>query len=99
MAIEQTVLLFREYARQVFNEQSEYLVEYNKNYLLSGKLARLRFFNAHMKTLKQKLNERMAAVLSAETSKPHYEELKNRLQSVSLEYINEYTYIGFTKNE
>ncbi len=99
MAIEPTVLSFREYARQVLNEESESLLEYNKNYLLSGKLARLRVFNTHLKNLKQKLNDRIASILVEATSAPYYEELKSTLQSVSLEYVNEYIYIGFTKEE
>lgn len=97
MSIEQTILGFREYARQVLEEQTEHLKEYDKNYLLSGKLARLKFFNTHLKVLKSKLGEKTESII-IDSPVQHQKQLKKELGIVSNEYINEYLYFGFVKD-
>jgi hypothetical protein len=99
MIVEETILLFREYANQVLNEQNQRLKEYDKSYLLSGKLARLKFFNTHLKILKEEINNRIIIILSEHAGTPYYNKLKKELQDTATEYINEYLFLGFYKEK
>ena len=99
MTLEKTILYFREYATKVLKEQTDHVSEFDNNNYLSGKLARLRFVNAHLRELKEQLATKKEQLLSEHSSAPFYNDLKENLESVKQEYVNEYMYIGFTKNK
>ena len=99
MTLEKTILYFREYASKVLKEQTDHVSEFDNNNYLSGKLARLKFVNAHLKELKEQLSNVKEQLLSEHASASFYDDLKASLENIKQEYINEYMYIGFTKNK
>ena len=99
MTLEKTILYFREYASQVLQEQSDRVSEFDNAQHLSGKLARLKYVNAHLKTLKEQLAAKTEQLLAENSSVAYYNELKEKLDNINQECINEYMYVGFTKNK
>lgn len=99
MTLEKTILYFREYAGQVLKEQADHVSEFDNTHYLSGKLARLKFVNTHLKELKEQLATRKEQLLSEHASASFYNDLKEHLESINQEYINEYMYIGFAKTK
>lgn len=99
MTLEKTILYFKEYAGQVLKEQTNHISEFDNTHHLSGKLARLKFVNTHLKQLKEQLTNRQEQLLTEHSSAVFYNELKEHLEVINQEHINEYMYIGFTKNK
>ncbi len=98
MSIEPTVLLFREYARQIIVEYTNELKEYDKYHVLNSRLDRLKMFNTNLKLLKEKLNHKVEALVTDHAIAEEQAGLKSALESVGTEFVNEYMYIGFAKD-
>jgi hypothetical protein len=97
MTIEHVIADFKAYSQSVLDEQKQSLDNYTNNNLLDSKLVRLKNVNAYLKELKHKLNEKIEAILSENTSSIERKELDRKLRSISTEYINEYMASSFIK--
>ena len=98
MTLEHVIASFRTNAQAILEEQTKSFENYTNSHLLDGKLARLRVANAHLKDLKQKLNDDIDHIMSRNASEDA-NELQKKLHSISIEYINEYMANTFVKKQ
>ncbi|MCW3124101.1 MAG: hypothetical protein JWQ38_3593 [Flavipsychrobacter sp.] len=99
--IEDRLLDFRAYAKEQLESHVAELNNIDNNMLMSGKLARIKIFNAHLQSLQKQLDERKALLLQQPqvSALNISEELERALAIASNDYINEYMCIRFFKND
>lgn len=97
--IDKHVQIFKGYARQALDEQVRQLVAYEQSHLLSGKLDRIRLFNAHQESLKQILSDKIGVMIKAavEDAPGTADELKAHLHIAESDSVNEFLCMTFIK--
>lgn len=95
---ETDVSRFRGIANKLLREQVAELKKARDSSLVVGKLAKLQAFNTHLYTFRKELNTQLKLILD-ESQAPAKDMLSAELNKVLEEYINEYMYHGFSREE
>jgi hypothetical protein len=90
---------FRETASNLIKIRVIELNKFKHSHLISGKLVRIKIFNAQLDILKKELNEGLRQILNENKGSTDYPQLEKALSKVYDEYINEYMCVSFIKDE